>query len=191
MRSFGRCRYQIFELPQPMKLSDLWIGDRLFSNTLKEIVLYDGKSDEGLVRVLHRGIKQHLPVEDLSPAGDEEAFINTFQGEEQTIFHPRKSQVPATIDLHYEKGRRASDATGPVVNILQHQLERCRAFVDAAVQHHLTRIVIIHGKGDQGILRNAVRSLLREYPAVKGQQPSPDEGALEVTLAYTDQIKNA
>lgn len=174
-----------------MKLSELWIGDRLYSNMLKEIVLYDGKSDEGLVRVIHRGIKQHLPLEDLSPAGEEEAFINLFQGEEQTIIPPGKRHVPATIDLHYEKGRKSSDASGPVVNILQHQMERCRAFIDAAIEHQLARIVIIHGKGDQGILRNAVRSLLREYPAVKGQQPSPDEGALEVTLAYTDQIKNA
>ncbi|MCC6753448.1 MAG: Smr/MutS family protein [Saprospiraceae bacterium] len=167
-----------------MKLSDLWIGDRLYSNALKEIVLFDGEAEEGLARVIHRGVKHHLPVEDLSPAGEEESLINEGKAEEHIALPPRKRHAQTTIDLHYDQGLNASEAAGPVLNILQHQMERCRAFMNAAVEHRMTRLVIIHGKGDQGVLRKAVRSLLETYPEVTGQRPSPDEGSIEVLLTF-------
>ena len=160
-----------------MNVDDLWIGDRLRTKSSRLTGTFEGlqgnrvrlKTDQGIILV---------PQHDLEPAPEpnEEDEVweqgHTESGESPATFHPE-------IDLHLDlwpQYRPNHWATA-----LDFQLMHCKKFLDQAVQHRASRIVIIHGKG-AGILKDQVCHLLGDYPQVYQQFEINRGGALEVWM---------
>ncbi len=87
---------------------------------------------------------------------------------------PEKIRVDASVDLH---GYRLEEA-----------LEVTRAFIEQSVEEGYGKVVIIHGKGEngQGVLRREIRAYLEHHPltGAMGYNRGPEggRGALWVML---------
>jgi DNA-nicking Smr family endonuclease len=88
--------------------------------------------------------------------------------------HPDKLKADDTIDLH---GYRLEEA-----------LEATRLFIERSVDSGFRKVVVIHGKGDngQGILRREIRAYLEQHPMTgamgHGRGAEGGTGALWVIL---------
>lgn len=105
------------------------------------------------------------------PAGAESA---EGPSDQSRPLHPERIPVDATLDLH---GYR-----------LQPAIEITDAFIERSVADGLQKVLIIHGKGEngQGVLRREIRSHLERHPltGAMGYNRGPDggRGALWVML---------
>ena len=75
-----------------------------------------------------------------------------------------KAGLQDSIDLHIEKLDHAWELLDKG-QILQMQLEAFETYMDAAIQHGLHKVYIIHGIG-KGVLKDEIASRLKNYPSV-------------------------
>ena len=67
--------------------------------------------------------------------------------------------------------------------IIAFQLDKCKAFIQHAIDARMNIITIIHGKGE-GVLRAEVHHLARLFDEVKFVIPKENSGATEVWLEF-------
>jgi dsDNA-specific endonuclease/ATPase MutS2 len=123
------------------------------------------------------GIEIEVPVKELVPipllslkdmkVSPKEPFLKIDNS--QLTIHNSKSKAHAkdemTVDLHIEKlmedhyGLNNSEK-------LDIQLRHFRKKLELAVNGHFTKVVFIHGVGE-GVLRQAIRDLLRTYEGIE------------------------
>jgi hypothetical protein len=167
-----------------MGLSDYWVGDHVLIVSKNLRGRFEGIDKNGLALVnTTQGILS-IPEEDLQPSDEPEAEVKVklLDDDDQPSFSPIKTHViiDHVIDLHYEK-LAPERQKNPHPHIIEFQLEKCREYLDIAIQKKFTFIRIIHGRG-QGKLKSAVEELLKEYPQVNLVSSTPDLGALEIWL---------
>ena len=90
-----------------------------------------------------------------------------------------KDNFEPFIDLHLEKLPDFERSNWPFP--LDFQMHHCRQFLEKAVQHGITEIVIVHGLGE-GILKQEVRYLLEKHPSVQLISEINRGGAVQVRL---------
>lgn len=167
-----------------MNISELWIGDQLLIISLNQRGQFEGIDPEGYVMVrVSGGLKKVLP-EDLSISveTEEESSISLIDDDDNRSFKPIKPRIlnGHVIDLHYEK-LAPERQKNPHPHIIEFQLEKCKEFMEMAIDKKYSFIRIIHGRG-QGKLKSAVKELLKNYLEVNLVTVTPDSGALEVWL---------
>ena len=112
---------------------------------------------------------------DLYPPEDKDSEIDD---QDRRPMNPKRMKVENTIDLH---GYRLEDA-----------LVATRTFVDASVREGHRKVLIVHGKGENGsgVIKREVRAMLEQDPRTgqmgyaKGSQGGT--GALWVMLREED-----
>jgi len=88
--------------------------------------------------------------------------------------NPEKIKVDDTLDLHGYRLQEALDVT--------------RAFIDGSVESGFRKVLVIHGKGNngQGVLRREIRTFLEQHPMTGtmgyGRGAEGGRGALWVIL---------
>ena len=96
----------------------------------------------------------------------------------------KKATMPNFIDLHIEKLDEAWELLDKN-EILQIQLDAFQEYMEAAIQHGLHKVYIVHGLG-KGVLRNAISKELDGYKEVvdynNQYHPKFGNGATEVIL---------
>ncbi len=167
-----------------MNLSELWVGDQLLIISLNRRGQFEGIDPHGYALVRISGELKKVLAEDLaiSDEAEEESSINLIDDEDDRSFKPIKPRVLTghVIDLHYEK-LAPERQKNPHPHILEFQLEKCKEFMNMAIDKKFSFIRIIHGRG-QGKLKAAVEELLKNYQDVNLVTVTPDSGALEVWL---------
>ena len=101
----------------------------------------------------------------------EEAFKHIPESQKEEDFVKRKKSkrhknnngIFWEVDLHIEhlieNYRNLSN-----YEIIQIQIRHCKFTIEEAIKNNITKLVIIHGKGE-GVLKEEVRQLLKKYPA--------------------------
>lgn len=76
--------------------------------------------------------------------------------------HKKNNGIVWEVDLHIEhlvdNHRNLSN-----YEIVQIQIRHCEFTIEKAIKNNVSRLVVIHGKGE-GVLKEEVRQLLKKYP---------------------------
>lgn len=110
---------------------------------------------------------------DQHPAEDKDADVPTADRAARRP-NPEKLKIDDTLDLHGYRLQEALDVTG--------------AFIERCVDDGYRKVLIIHGKGDngQGVLRREIRTFLEQHPLTgtlgHGSGVEGGRGALWVIL---------
>ena len=79
--------------------------------------------------------------------------------------HKKNNGIVWEIDLHIERlvenHRNLSN-----YEIVQIQIRHCEFTIEKAIKNNVSRLVVIHGKGE-GVLKEEVRQLLKKYQVAK------------------------
>ncbi|MCB9310957.1 MAG: Smr/MutS family protein [Lewinellaceae bacterium] len=171
-----------------LKLSDLWIGDEVIMQTSKQKGKYIGQNSNGKLRiqvndkVFLTSINNISKVEDQPEFFDIDAFLSSEEANEKAKFENNKGKsrkmLHHTIDLHIEILAPEMNNL-PSGQILAFQLETFKEFLNTHVEKGTTYITVIHGKG-QGVLKEAILNLLKEYPLVKMSSSKNHGGAMDI-----------
>lgn len=166
-----------------MNLNDLWIGDAVRLKSSGKIGIYLGVNPKGRARV-KCGYKVVL-----SSSQNIEIHEGVEKQEEELELLPIKpSQVvmaaslPKEYDLHIEYLNPTLTHEAPQI-ILNHQLKKCKEYVEQVISARLNMVTIIHGKG-KGQLKLEVNFLLSQYDEFNYSIPTNDGGASEVWFKY-------
>lgn len=167
-----------------MNASDFWIGDYVLVISQNLRGRYEGMDDRNVAVINISGHHVLVPFSDLQVSEDpiEEVQISLFDDEENNTLRTFKPKLLTgdVIDLHYEK-LAPERQKNPHPHIIAFQLEKCKEFIEMAIQKKFTFIRIIHGRG-QGKLKMAVEELLTHYKEINLISSTPDSGALEIWL---------
>ena len=167
-----------------MNLKELWIGDEVVLIQSGRIGKFEGIHSSGKARINIQG--QMV----LSPAKNIEIYVAPESDDLLLLFpdeteHVEKSvHIPKwkdTIDLHIDKLASHMENSTPAI-ILEFQLRKCRDFLQAAIDKKVTIVHVIHGKGN-GVLREAVLHLLKDFSEIRYALPEKNGGSLEVWLS--------
>ncbi len=165
-----------------MNLDDLWIGDRVRLKSSGRIGTYIGQSQSGKARV-RCGVKVVLSTqENIEYYQDAQKvqpleLIPLPQSELITIMDNTRE-----IDLHIESLNPSLQNEAPQI-ILNHQVQRCREFINKAIIRRLNSILIIHGRGT-GQLKMEVDHLLSQCAEFNYVISAHNDGASEVWFKY-------
>ncbi len=166
-----------------MNLKELWIGDEVVLIKSGRIGKFEGIHSSGKARINIQGqmVLSHANNIEIYAAPEEEDILLLFPDETE---HVEKSiQIPKwkdTIDLHIDKLAPHMEHNAPAT-ILEFQLRKCKEFLQVAIDKKVTIVHIIHGKGN-GVLREAVLHLLKDYSEIRYALPEKNGGSLEVWL---------
>ncbi len=167
-------------MAQRLSKDDLWIGDWLQSSSEKIILgTYHGdeegealiKNPAGIIKIGYDKLEVCEP-----PRTDSEP--------QEVVALPKYStktngyKFTDAIDLHYDALSRTFHPHH-AESILDFQLRICKCFILDAIQKSRNAVHIIHGKGN-GILKNHVEELLKEFPEIKWVSTRLDNGSLDV-----------
>ncbi len=164
-----------------MNLKDLWIGDPVRIVTSGKEGTFEGISSDGRARVKYRdkilltrehNLQLYTPSQ---PSKLEQLKYPT------TTTPQIKNPIPSNrLDLHIDVLNPALSNEVPQI-ILNHQLKRCKAFLENSILLKIPIITIIHGKGT-GALKQEVLHLISSYPEIRHTIPQHDGGAIEVWI---------
>jgi hypothetical protein len=169
-----------------MKAEDLWVGERVRIISSGRSGTFEGFGPDGRARIKDTDGRIFLVrSSNLEIFQDE---IDVFQEidrilglrENQLSPKPMKITPETQIDLHIEVLAPYLLNELPA-RIHSFQVEACEKFISRAIERKLSRIVIIHGKGE-GILKASVEHIARQYKEVKMITPVNDGGAMEIWM---------
>lgn len=168
-----------------MDLSELWIGDLLLIKSQNLRGYFQGVNNNGLAIIKIKDSLVFIHAEDLAVLEEpQEEFVLSVPVEstsEKSILKLKGNElVEHVIDLHYEK-LAPERVHNPHLHILEFQLEKCKEFIEKAIQIKFPFIRIIHGRG-QGKLKLAVENLLKNYSEINFISSTPDQGAIEIWM---------
>jgi DNA mismatch repair protein MutS2 len=167
-----------------MNLKELWIGDRIRLLKSGRIGTFEGMGDGGKIRIK---INEKIILTKKSNiellASDYDNLPEEIEFEEEEVY-VNKTRTNAqnnskVIDLHLEKLDPQFNI--PPIRAFDFQIEECKKFLDQSIQNNYNQVVIIHGKGS-GILKSAIRDLLKDYREVYFIFEINKGGATEVWL---------
>lgn len=164
-------------------LKDLWIGDLVRVTKTGAIGKFEGETG-GKARILLDGRHMLMEARDIEVHDEpesEESLVQLLGIEEQKIKEKKRPSMVNVLDLHLEKLSGYTPNSG--LTILDYQLKECRKFLEEVIARKYLSATIIHGKGE-GILRDQVIHLLKEFPQVRNHFPKNHGGALEILLFY-------
>ena len=172
-----------------IKSNDLWIGDTVILLKSKRIGRFEGFDAEkkALVRIHDKIVKTtlenislHIPNKDFS---DIDHLIEPIKKISPKTNWTQKFKVPKFIDLHIDKLAPHLENEHPS-RIITYQIEQCQSYIDRAHAAKLNIVTIIHGKGE-GVLREAVRTMIRTDHRIGFSVPSNQDGATEIWFKNT------
>ena len=164
---------------------ELWVGDWLLAEELGLKGRFHGVDPEGNVILK---TKDHVlltfATKEVSVTEDDidlipEVFKPIHLDEPKVI--DEEDDFEDSIDLHYEiliqsiPHRQGSK--------LEYQLQICFRFIQAALKARLANIQIIYGRG-QGILKQEVELMLKEYPEITIISANPNMASVDAWLNY-------
>ena len=167
-----------------INIDELWIGDWVKVKSSGIHGQYHG-NHQGIVTIK---TKDHQLVTvasaDLEKTNDE---VESIQDTYSIITHhteeisSTEDDFGDTIDLHYE----ILILSYPHSNSskLEYQLEICTRFIQSAIESKLLNIQIIHGRG-QGILKNEVERLLKQYSEITIISSNPNLASVDAWMNY-------
>jgi dsDNA-specific endonuclease/ATPase MutS2 len=169
-----------------MKLSELWVGDKVVlvkSGRIGQVINIE-KSGTIRVKISERVIKTSLSnikqIEETKTNGYHEidewlSDLNKAKPEER-----KRKPFQSTLDLHFEK-LDLGDRIVTQHNIFDIQIEVFKAWYNEAISRRKKSITVIHGKGT-GTLKGYLLSYLKTDPHVALISSTNDDGALEILL---------
>lgn len=162
---------------------DYWIGDHVWVANLNSEGIFEGEeNDMALIRV--KGKTELIPftqVTRLDETEDETGVdLDEFTAHQTGEFSG--VSLKDIIDLHIEVLNPKLVHAEPV-QILAHQRNRLRSYLDAVIDKKMGRVTIIHGKGD-GVLRSEVLHILSGIPEVRNTEHEEHGGAVVVRFQY-------
>jgi dsDNA-specific endonuclease/ATPase MutS2 len=166
-----------------MDLNELWIGDTVKLQSSGKIGTYIGTNSEGRPRV-RCGTKVILTA-----ANNIEVFHESEKQGEVDIELIEKPTVKNSaylsreIDLHIENLNPSLTHEAPQM-ILNHQIKRCRTYIESIINAQISPVTIVHGKG-KGQLKLEVEYLLSQYDEYNYSIPANDGGASQVWFTYS------
>ena len=161
---------------QPQLVKHVSEGDKVKLKSTGRPALVSRKLDEGHFEVVVGAMKMKIARDDIAEVligpGDARAAdspVEAARARGISVSLERESQnMPSEINVI---GRRVDDAS--------REVER---FIDQAFLAGLTRVRVVHGSG-MGILRKALRQLLKEHPHVESvAEPPQNEGGAGATV---------
>jgi DNA mismatch repair protein MutS2 len=161
---------------QPQLVKHVSEGDKVKLKSTGRPALVSRKLDEGHFEVVVGAMKMRIARDDIAEVligqGDaraEDSPVKAARARGISVSLERESHnVPSEINVI---GRRVDDAS--------REVER---FIDQAFLAGLTRVRVVHGSG-MGILRKALRQLLKEHPHVESvAEPPQNEGGAGATV---------
>ncbi len=164
-------------------LKDLWIGDMVRVTKTGAIAKFEGETG-GKAKILldgHHILLEACEIVVHNEPETEESLVQLLGIEEQKTTEKKRPSMVNVLDLHLEKLSGYTQNSGLV--ILDYQLKECRKFLEEVIARRYLSATIIHGKGE-GILRDQVIQLLKEFPQVRNHFPKNHGGALELLLFY-------
>ncbi len=166
-----------------MNLDELWIGDTVRLKASGKVGTYIGQNNKGKARV-KCGVKVILSkaknIELYQGAEKEELVLDLISDDKPAVLN--STEVPREFDLHIEKLNPTLTHEAPQI-ILNHQLKKCREYVEQVIEVRHKMVTIVHGKGT-GQLKLEVDYLLSQYEEFNYAIPTNNDGASEVWLKY-------
>lgn len=156
-------------------LDELWIGDTVKLLASNRIGKYDGQIN-GKARININGKIVLTAPSNLSIHEEKESpyiDLDLSTGTSTTVEPPNTE-----IDLHIDK-LNPNMLNALPERIRDYQIGAAKTFIEQAIQHKLSSIEIIHGKG-KGVLKAEVHHLLSLYDEVKFHVMGRDGGSTEV-----------
>ncbi|MEZ4911902.1 MAG: Smr/MutS family protein [Saprospiraceae bacterium] len=166
---------------------DFWIGDKVLLRSSKRIGVYQGKSKDGRakIKIENKIIITNESNVEIIPENEQYFDIDTFltlEKDQEIVSEnqklPKKVKLHHTLDLHIEVLAPEMKHL-PSGQILNFQVEKCKAFIEQNLQQGTSHITIIHGKG-QGVLKSAIEAALKEFHQIKLTSTKNNGGALDV-----------
>jgi len=166
-----------------MDLSELWIGDTVKLRSSGKVGTYIGTNAEGRPRV---------QLEDkvvLTRPNNLEVYEELIKDDAQLDLEPieapkvsNAAYLSREIDLHIESLNPSLAHEAPQM-ILNHQIKRCKAFIESIITVKVSPVTIVHGKG-KGQLKLEVQYLLSQYDEYQHSVPVNDGGASQIWFKY-------
>ncbi len=166
-----------------LNLDDLWIGDTVRIKTSYKVCTYMGRAKDGRARVKYREKILLVRAKNLeSYEYPEQASQELWNDLPHDIRTPPKSshEWPSSIDLHIDVLNPTLEHEAPQI-ILNHQLVKCREYIERSIQLGMKYVTIIHGKGT-GQLKREVDHIIEQYDEIRYAIPQNDGGATEIWL---------
>ena len=166
-----------------MDLSELWIGDTVKLRSSGKVGTYVGTNAKGRPRV-RIGDKVVLTRPNNIDTY-EEPIKDAAELELEPIESSKVSNaayLPREIDLHIESLNPSLAHEAPQM-ILNHQIKRCKAFIESIITVKVSPVTIVHGKG-KGQLKLEVEYLLSQYDEYQHSVPTNDGGASQIWFKY-------
>lgn len=164
---------------------ELWIGDWLMikSNGIKG--QFNGLDEKGniLIRTKDQD-KIFVLSSDIEKIPDEQDVLVEIHNES---IHEKEQDTEYaddfgdTLDLHYEELIQLYPHLSG--SKLEFQVDVCTRFIKSAIHSRLPNIQIIHGRG-QGILKNEVEYLLKQYNEITIISSNPNLASVDAWLNY-------
>jgi DNA mismatch repair protein MutS2 len=161
---------------QPQVVKHVSEGDMVKLKSTGGPALVSRKLDEGHFEVAVGAMKMKIARDDIA-----EVLIG--QGEARAADSPLKAARARGISVSLERESQnvpsEINVIGRTVDDASREVER---FIDRAFLAGLTRVRVVHGSG-MGILRKALRQLLKEHPHVESvAEPPQNEGGAGATV---------
>lgn len=166
-----------------MNLEDLWIGDTVRIKSSYKVGTYEGLAKDKRARIKYHDkillVRQDnveryiIPDNKVIPTFKDLPDIRVSKVKKAVGFKPE-------IDLHIETLNPTLENEAPQI-ILNHQIVKCKTFVEKAISLNIKILTIIHGKGT-GQLKREVDFILSHFDEVRYTLPKHNGGATEVWL---------
>jgi DNA mismatch repair protein MutS2 len=161
---------------QPQVVKHVSEGDKVKLKSTGGPALVSRKLDEGHFEVAVGAMKMKIARDDIA-----EVLIG--QGDARVADSPLKAARARGISVSLERESQnvpsEINVIGRTVDDASREVER---FIDRAFLAGLTRVRVVHGSG-MGILRKALRQLLKEHPHVESvAEPPQNEGGAGATV---------
>ena len=166
-----------------MDLSELWIGDSVKLRSSGKVGAYIGINKKGRPRV-RCGKKVILTtaenIELYQESKNDAVDLDLVPIESTTMINT--ANLSREIDLHIESLNPSLAHEAPQI-ILNHQIKRCKAFIESIITVKVSPVTIVHGKG-KGRLKLEVEYLLSQYDEYQHSVPTNDGGASQIWFKY-------
>jgi dsDNA-specific endonuclease/ATPase MutS2 len=170
---------------------ELWIGDEVYLIKSKRKGIFTGinsdkkiivKIGEKIIKSSISNVSRHIEVADDWKKEIDMSLYTPPPSLKNIKNSPTPYQRVDVIDLHLEK-LSPNLAFSNTQRALDFQIEKCKAFIDEAIDSKRLSITIIHGKGE-GILKTHIHALLQNYREVNFHSLVNKGGATEVLFQH-------
>jgi len=164
-----------------INIEELWIGDIVFVQSLKENAVWEGKIDDKHAKVKHNNKTLSVLISDIDVA-KETLEAADFEFKEEMTVGIDPLQFPNSIDLHIEKLNNDLTHQTPEL-IINYQIRVCKNYIKQAISCNKLNFTIIHGVG-KGVLKKEVIHALGSFNQYQYHVEKNDGGAIEVWMKY-------